>query len=141
MIMGGYIGSAILGNILFYIGARVAWLVKPAIFFLSVCMIATGFFWYNSIFTSGMLFLFAIALLFIALKTSFGDEVLMFFGLACVLFIIQDFNVGPSSDLEAYAKELVFIPANVWKYIWLAIVVILFFFNLKLMLRSKSVNV
>jgi hypothetical protein len=65
----------------------------------------------------------------------------MFIGLASILFIIQDFNVGPSSDLAAYAEELVIFPAVMWKYIWLFIVVAMSLFNLKVLLRSEKGSV
>lgn len=131
ILMGGYIGSAILGNILFYIGTRGQKLVKPVIYLLAASMFFTAFYWYNSMFTTGVLILFAIVLGIIALKTNFGKEVLMFLGLASILYIIQDFNVGPSSDLAAYAETMVIFPAQVWMYIWLVIVVILFLFNIR----------
>ena len=43
----------------------------------------------------------------------------MFLGLASVLYIIQDTAHGPSSDLRAFEKELKFLPAQLWMYIWL----------------------
>ena len=45
----------------------------------------------------------------------------MFLGLASIIYIVQDFNVGPSSDLKAYAELFIFIPAVAWMYIWLGI--------------------
>lgn len=60
----------------------------------------------------------------------------MFLGLASVIYIIQDFNVGPTSDLKAYEEEMVFIPAQVWMYIWLGVAVLLLMFNLKMLLRK-----
>lgn len=137
-IMGGYIGSAIFGNMLFFIGAKLRWLVKPMLSLLAASMIFTAVYWYTSPFTSGMLILFSLTLIIITFKTNFGKVVLMFLGLASILFIIQDFNVGPSSDLAAYADELVILPAVAWKYIWLFIVVVMSFFNLKLLLNSNE---
>jgi len=108
-IMGGYLGSAIFGNILFYVGARAQLFVKPLLVLVIFSMLVTGFYWFNSFFTTAVLILFSAALFYIAFKTNFGREVLMFLGLASVLYIIQDFNVGPTSDLKAYEKEMVFI--------------------------------
>lgn len=136
IIMGGYLGSAIIGNILFYIGARVKVLVKPAIFLLCVTMVITGLVWYNSVFTTGVLILFTLIMLLLGFKTNLGQEFLMFIGLVSIIYIIQDFNVGPRSDLEAYAKEMVFIPSFMWMYIWLGIVVFLFLLNLRLLWKS-----
>lgn len=138
-IMGGYIGSAILGNILFYIGTRGQKMIKPVLFLLAAAMFFTAFFWYNSMFTTIVLIVFAIVLGFIGLKTKFGGEVLMFLGLASIIYIIQDFNVGPSSDLAAYAETMIILPATVWKYIWLGIVVILFLLNIRYIFKKSKV--
>lgn len=131
VLMGGYIGSAILGNLLFYIGTRGQRTIKPVMFLLAAAMFFTAFYWYNSLFTTSILIIFATIIGFIALKTKFGKEFLMFVGLASILYIIQDFNVGPTSDLNAYADAMVILPAIAWQYIWLGIVVTLFIFNLR----------
>lgn len=138
ILMGGYLGSALFGNILFFIGARSKILVKPMIVILAGAMSVTALYWFNSMFTTGVLALFVLFLFFIAFKTSFGNEILMFFGLASIVYIIQDFNVGPSSDLEKYAEIMVIFPQTVWMYIWLVVVVILFFYNLKILFSSIS---
>ena len=57
-------------------------------------MLLTGIIWFNSMFTTIVLIIFAITLFIIANKTSFGRELLMFLGLASIIYIIQDFNVG-----------------------------------------------
>ena len=137
-IMGGYLGSAIFGNILFYVGARGQRTVRPMLALVIAAMLVTGFFWFNSIFTTAILVGFALFLAFIMAKTSFGSEVLMFLGLASVIYIIQDFNVGPTSDLKAYEEVMVFIPANVWMYIWLAIAIGLLLLNLRILFSSSS---
>lgn len=137
-IMGGYIGSAILGNLLFYIGTKSQRLIKPMLYLLASAMFFTAFYWFNSLFTIIVLIVFAVVLGFIGLKTRFGREVLMFIGLASIIYIIQDFNVGPSSDLAAYAETMVILPATVWMYIWLAIVVLLFIFNVRAIFRSNG---
>lgn len=136
ILMGGYLGSALFGNILFFIGARSKFLVKPMLLLLALSMTVTALYWYNSLFTTGVLILFVLAILFFTFKTDFGNEILMFFGLASILFIIQDFNVGPTSDLEKYAEIMVVFPPAVWMYIWLGVAIVLFGFNLKMLFSS-----
>lgn len=136
ILMGGYIGSAILGNLLFYFGTRKGRIAQIGLNVLSIIMVIVGFVWFDGLYTTGFLMAFALALLFIANKTSLDKEVLMFLGLACLFHIVQDFRVGPSSDLEKYAELFVVIPKVVWMYIWLAVVVILCFFNVRLILKS-----
>jgi len=141
ILMGGYIGSAILGNLLFYLGTRKQKTARITLNILSIIMIIVGFIWFDGLYTTGFLVVFALALLFVANKTSFDKEVLMFLGLACLFHIVQDFRVGPSSDLEKYAELFVVIPKVAWMYIWLAVVVILCFFNLRSILRSAMKEV
>jgi len=138
IIMGGYLGSAIFGNILFYVGAKLQKLVKPMLILLVISMLVTGLYWFNSLFTTGVLLGFSAILTFIAMKTNLGREVLMFIGLASIIYIIQDFNVGPSSDLQAYAEVMIFLPAAAWMYIWLTVAILLFLFNLRLLFRDSS---
>ncbi len=137
ILMGGYLGSAILGNILFFIGAKRPqasnWTLKA----LAVIMAFTGIMWFNSLFTTILLGVFAFVLFYIS-NSKLGREVLMFLGLACILYIIQDFNVGPSSDLQAYADIFVIIPVAIWMYIWLFIALFLTFMNLRIIFRGKE---
>jgi len=136
ILMGGYIGSAILGNLLFYLGTRTDRTAQIGLNILSVIMIIVGVIWFDGLYTTGFLMVFALVLFFIANKTALNKEVLMFLGLACLFHIVQDFRVGPSSDLEMYAEIFVVIPKVAWMYIWLAVVVLLTFFNLKRILGS-----
>jgi len=137
-IMGGYLGSALFGNIIFYIGARKKVLVKPLLVTLALAMLMTAIIWYNSMVTSLILMIYATGLLFLTNKTGWGRELLLFLGLASIVYIIQDFGVGPRSDLEAYAKELVIFPVFVWKYLWLFIVLLLFIINLNLLFKATK---
>ena len=135
ILMGGYLGSAILGNLLFFIGVRMRKFSRWTLLILAALMLFAGIKWFNSLFTTGLLIAFAIVLVWIANKTRFHDEVLMFLGLASILYIIEDFNVGPSSDLAAYAETMVILPASAWMYIWLAIALLLTGFNLWLIFK------
>jgi len=140
ILMGGYIGSAVLGNILFYIGARKEKWAATTVTILCAMMVFTGIYWYNSMFATGFLIAFAVGLSLVSKFTNLDREILMFLGLASILYIIQDFNVGPSSDLQAYAKHMVIFPKVVWMYLWLAIAVLLCLFNLRLIFKSSSRN-
>ncbi len=138
ILMGGYIGSAIFGNLLFLIGARSQNFAKPVLGVLAASMIFSSVFWFRTMFTSGFLIVFALVLLFIVFKTNWAREILMFLGLACIVYIVQDFNVGPTSDLTRYAEEMVILPMKAWMYIWLGIVLFLCYWNLKLIFRLED---
>ncbi len=132
IIMGGYIGSAIFGNLLFYIGARKEKFTQITLYAIAVLMTIIAFVWFSSMFTSGFLIVFSLALFVLARFTNLDQIIIMFLGLTSILYIIQDFNVGPSSDLAAYADLFVVIPASVWMYVWLIIVVVLFILNIRM---------
>ena len=138
ILMGGYIGSAILGNLLFYIGAKKEKYSKAAIYVISGLMILVAGLWVRDLFAIGFLVVFALGLFLLAKYTNLDQIILMFLGLASILHIIQDFNVGPSSDLVAYADLFVLIPANVWMYVWLIIVVLLFIWNIRMIMRTNK---
>ena len=108
-------------------------------------MIVISIVWFTSLFTSGFLIVFSLALILLARFTNLDQIIIMFLGLASILYIIQDFNVGPSSDLAAYADLFVVIPSSVWMYIWLAIVVVLFVLNIRMIfsgtMKSDEVSI
>lgn len=136
ILMGGYIGSAIFGNLLFYIGVKRPQYAEYTLYALALFMGIAGFFWFETLFTTGFLLAFAFALLLIGRYTNWDRWILMFLGMACIIYIVQDFNVGPSSDLEAYAQLFIVVPKVVWMYIWLGIVLLLSFYNLRMILKS-----
>lgn len=137
ILMGGYIGSAIFGNLLFYIGARKHNWVKPVLGLVIAAMLITGFIWYNTLFTTAILCGFSLLLYVVGFKTKYGREILMLLGIASVIYIIQDFNVGPTSDLAGMERQMKFIPAKVWMYIWLGIVLLILAFNLKMLFSAR----
>lgn len=132
-IMGGYIGSALFGNILFYIGARKQNWVKPTLILTIMTMLGTGIIWFWTPFTTAILFVFATALFFIGFKTKFGRDALMFLGLASVIFIIQNTAYTPSIDLRNFEKEVGFLSAQAWMYIWLAIALGILALNIRML--------
>jgi len=107
-------------------------------YYVIAAMMVTGFIWFNSLFTTAVLCGFSALLFFVGFKTDYGREVLMLLGLASIIYIIQDFNVGPSSDLAAMERELKYIPAKVWMYIWLGIVLAILALNMKMLFSKKT---
>jgi hypothetical protein len=135
ILMGGYLGSAIFGNLLFYIGLRAGKLARAALYILGGFMMLSGVIWFSHLFSTLTLFVFGALLMGLAHKQWIMREALMFFGLASLIYIIRDFNVGPSSDLAAYARIYKIIPASIWMYIWLGLVLLMTFFNIRLILK------
>ncbi|MEM9823497.1 MAG: M50 family metallopeptidase, partial [Bacteroidota bacterium] len=81
ILMGGYLGSAILGNLIFYLGALGGRFSKVTTYILAVFMVLSAVMWFNSFYTTGFLLLFAFGLYLIAKNTDLDGEVLMFLGL------------------------------------------------------------
>jgi len=138
ILMGGYLGSALFGNILFYIGAAKPKWVKPTLGLVIAVMLLTGLIWYNSLFTTALLCVFSAGLFYLGFKTKYGRDMLMFLGLASLLYILQDSASGPSSDLAAFKNEMRFLPAIVWLGLWVGVALGLLAFNLKLLLKKKE---
>jgi hypothetical protein len=131
-LVSGYIGSAIFGNLLFYIGAKLPRFQRGTLVALASLMVFAGVFWYTDWRSTAILLLFAALLYFISRRVAWAGTVLMFLGVASVMYIIQDFNQGPSSDLAHFEAVVGIFPASIWKYIWLFFVVLLFLFNIRL---------
>ncbi len=137
ILMGGYLGSAALGNVMFRIGARHRSITQTTLIVLSCLMVLAGIVWFESFQSTALLTVFGALLFFIARNTDWDQDVLMFLGLAAVLYIIQDFNVGPGSDLAMYEQAVGLFPSHVWMYIWLALAAILFYWNLRAILGKR----
>ncbi len=138
ILMGGYLGSAIFGNIIFYIGVKAGKLARAALYVLGGFMLLSGVIWFSHLFSTLTLFVFGGALITLAHKQWVMREALMFLGLASLIYIIRDFNVGPSSDLALYASIIKIIPAALWMYIWLGLVLVMTYFNLRMILRAPN---
>jgi len=136
-IMGGYLGSALFGNLLLYLSIRKPGATKFTLIAIAIIMNICGLFWFSSAFNLIFIILFSVALFFISRIEKVSKYVLMFLGGAAVLHIISDFNVGPSSDLEAY-EQVMGLTDTIWMYIWLGIVLVMTFFNVKNIVKQDG---
>jgi Peptidase M50B-like len=129
-LISGYVGSMFFGNLLFYIGARIEKFHRFTMALLGGLMFFVGLFWFNSIFSTIILFIYGYILYFLATRSEWPGTALLFFGLASILYIIQDINVGPTSDLEQFAHTLGILSTSQWRIVWWIIVVFMFIYNL-----------
>lgn len=128
-LMGGYVGSAIFGNILLSLSLT-KW-ARTAVTVLGLTMVFTAFFWYHDMITVTLLLSMAIVLFLLA-RTAIGPYVLQFIGVASLIYIVRDFNVGPTGDIEIYNRTVsAFPPASVMMIIWLGIVLVITAWNVK----------
>ncbi len=139
ILMGGYVGSAVLGNLLFRIGVKYKRFTQSTLLLLAGIMALVGVVWFESFISTAILFIFAGLLYAIVRRTTWEQDVLMFLGLAAVLYILQDFRVGPGSDLAHYEKVVGLFPSQVWMYIWLALVLLITFGNLRALFYRRNV--
>ena len=138
IILGGYLGSVLFGNILVFIGAaRPKW-IKPTLGIIIIIMVFAGIKWFNSVFTFLILVIFASLLYFAGFKTRHGRECLLGLGVLSLLYILQDTAHGPSSDLQAFELEIGLFPAEVWMVLWLCVALSFAALNLKFLLSSPK---
>jgi Peptidase M50B-like len=131
ILIGGYMGSIFLGNLLLWIGVKRASWARSTLLLLAVLMLISAIGWYESSQSSLTLLIFAALLYLLATRSPWGRDVVLFFGLATVLYIIQDFNVGPRSDLVKYEEAVGLFSHQVWMYLWLAAAVLLTYGNVR----------
>jgi hypothetical protein len=138
ILMWWYIWSAIFWNtLLYYAMTGKEKIAEYITIFLGILMIFVSIFWFSNMKTFFILFFIWWGLIYISKKNKYDKIFLWFLWLACLFTIIDDFKVGPSSDLAKFSEIFVFIPQTVWMYIWLFIVVIITFINLKIILKKK----
>ena len=139
-----YLGSAIFWNILLYIWftsttsnpslvSRGTNLSKWVLYFLSFLMIFVAIFWFNWIISSLIILALAWGLFALAKYSKYDSLILQFLWISSIIFIIEDFNVWPSSDLKAFSGIL---PESIWMIVWLVIVILMTLFNLRLIFKK-----
>lgn len=136
-----YLWSAIFWNILLYIWFKYNSplsknkLSEHIIFLLSGLMLFSGIFWFNGFISLFILITLAGWLFSLAKYTKYDNLVLQFLWVSSILFIIEDFNVWPTSDLKSFSWLL---PSSVWMVIWLIFVLFITWYNLKLIILKNK---
>lgn len=138
ILMWWYIWSAIFGNILLRI-----WLLDTSrlsekiLYIFAILLVWVWIFWFSSILSFIILIILAIILVVLARYTSYDKIILQFLWVTSILFIIEDFNVWPTSDLSKFSEIFVIIPQSVWMIIWLIFVLIITYVNIRNILLKK----
>ena len=124
ILMGGYIGSALLGNLLLYVGLYKPKISIAATYVMIALLVFTALWWYSSLFTSVLLIAFGALLFWMTRKSKVNiSRWLVVIGTASIIYIIMDYNSGPSSDLAKFTEIVPVFPKAVWAIVWLVIVV------------------
>ena len=127
--MGGYIGSCIFSNIL--VRASLSKYTKHVCYIIAITSIFCGLYWFSNMTNLVILLLFAVSFFIMGRITFINSFLLQFIGIACVVNVLRDFDIGPSSDLDAFQQNVGILSYNGWMYTWLGIAIIVTFFNLK----------
>lgn len=136
IVMGGYIGSAVFGNILLRLS--MSKFSTIALIILAIAMLVPCLIWFDNLTTTISLALFSFALFGLSQIPKASSPVLVFLGIASIIYIIQDFNVGPTSDLQQYENTVGLMSAHLWMYIWLLLVLIITGFNIISLIRKSK---
>ncbi len=138
VLMGGYIGSALFGNLLLHIGLRKPKSALVTLYIMIFVFVASAIIWYSSWLSSLLLIIFSGLMFWISKRSrSTVTDFLIVTGTASIIFIINDYNVGPSSDIAKFSKIIPVLPQFVWSILWLLIVVYITWLNLKSLFRMK----
>lgn len=138
ILMGGYIGSALFGNLLLFIGICKPKTSMVALYVIIAILVFTAIWWYSSIFTTILLLLFS-GLAFLLSKKSkkLVADLLVVIGTVSLLYIIMDYNSGPSSDLAKFTEIVPILPQAIWAIVWLILVVWMTYLTLKKAFRKS----
>jgi hypothetical protein len=125
VICGGYLGSIFFGNLMFYAGIKYKYLSRYLAGALAIGMIIASFIWFSTLtsllFTLGM----GIVLMILFFKIPWSGRVFMIItGAYSIFYIIHDYRIGPSSDLQAFSNIAGLNP-TLWMYIWLVIALVI----------------
>lgn len=136
-IAGGYIGSAVFGNLIMRAGLRFGTWSKYVLDALLVILVAIATLWSGSLSNTIISCLFAIAIYWVSTKSDeFIAWFLTFIGTVSVLYVIADFRVGPSSDLAQFTREVPVLSQTLWMFTWLAFVVAITWRNVRSLLHE-----
>ena len=133
---GGYIGSCVFSNLL--VRASLTSGARVWCFVLALIQIFSAFMWYSSETTTMILIVYSIGFIMLGTLPVVSRIVLQFIGVACVIHILQDFRVGPSSDLQQFRAEIGVFPVELWMWAWLAVAVLITITNVKLIIQHGS---
>lgn len=136
VILWGYIGSAIFGNLLLYFAIKSDKIAERIMYGLWGFMIFSSVYFFAGIVSSLIIASIGWVMIYIAKKFDYDSIILSFLGLASIFHIILDFRVWPSSDLAHFSEIFIFIPQTVWMYIWLIIVIWITGLNIKYIFKK-----
>ena len=135
---GGYLGSIIFGNLMLFIGIRHKYLSRILAGGLAVGMVLVSLIWFSTLesFAFTAIVGAILLVLFIKVKHS-GRLFLILSGAYSVLYIIRDYQIGPSSDLQSFSS-IMGLTSLIWMYVWLGMALLVTGFTLYRTIKIKA---
>lgn len=124
---GGYIGSIIFGNLILRLGIGKQMTARILVAIIGAFMITSSIIWFSTM--QSFMFTMAVGIGFIALAKFLAfvsNAILVVLGSYSVWYALNDYNVGPSSDLQSFSGV---IPPTIWMYVWLGIGIVITLIN------------
>jgi hypothetical protein len=116
---GGYLGSTLFGNIMLYVGIKHRHFSRVLSGIIAMGMILCSLIWFSTLQSFIITAIIGGVLLFLFSKVAWsGRWFLIVAGVLSILYVIHDYRVGPSSDLEAFSSIAGLTPI-IWMYLWL----------------------
>jgi len=138
VVAGGYIGSALFGNILLKAGLSYGNWSKYVLYGLLTAMLFIATVWSGSLGNTIFVACFAIGVYMISrMHEEITAWFLAFMGILCILHILEDYNNGPKSDLAHFASLVPILSQNLWMYVWLIVAGIITWLNVKRILSEE----
>ncbi len=133
----GYLGSILLGNLLLSVGWKSSRFSPALVMILSFAMVFSSLVWFGGGISFAITLGMGLLIGFLAFKFGrFARGFLVVSGIYSVFYILRDYDVGPSSDLVAFARASFFNP-HLWMWIWLAFAVVITLLNFYFLLRRR----
>lgn len=134
---GGYLGSIIFGNLMLYFGIKHKDFSKFLALALSIIMVLVSVVWFSTLSSFVITFIIGLVLAICFLKIVWSGRVFMIgSGAYSILYILKDYNVGPSSDLQAFSDIMGLTP-TIWMYMWLVGAIVITAVSLRFILKHN----
>lgn len=133
----GYLGSILFGNVLVYIGIKHNRAAKILLYCLGWILLISSFVWFSTWYSLMYTSVAGLLVLFFTAKVGpiFSKVITVLVGIYSVIYILIDYNVGPTADLESFSGV---VPAAFWMYVWLLIAIGITFANVYFIVRRKK---
>ena len=99
-------------------------------------MVLVSVIWFSTLQSFAITAIMGLILVLCFVKIAWSGRIFLIgSGAYSILYIIKDYNVGPSSDLQAFSRIMGLTPL-IWMYVWLAGAVLISLLFLKSLVKK-----